>query len=168
MDVDCPNALKRCASVPSINQNLLQANTITKMNMTSTTQQQTAAALTAANVDRENAPSPVFNILAPRARRYSASFSGGGAVGGGLAGPRLTPRVSQLRFEESADISNSREVKHEREVHSAMQMSQSWEDLTLVTENLSCKSDEFMVNPLQVCLPIGPPVCSSPSPTRYV
>lgn len=40
--------------------------------------------------------------------------------------PRLTPRVSQLRQEECADV-NSREVNHEREIHTALQISQSWE-----------------------------------------
>lgn len=70
-----------------------------------------------------------------------------------------------MRLEECADISNSREVNHEREIHSSMQISQSWEDLTLVTENWSCKSDD-MTHPLQVALPTGPIVCSSPSPTR--
>lgn len=115
---------------------------------------------------REVSPAPVFNIFAPRARRYSASFSplGAGAGAGGATGPRLTPRVSQLRQEECADL-NTREVNHEREVHSAIQMSQSWEDLTLVAENWSCKSDELS-NPLQVTMPSGISSCSSPSPTR--
>ncbi|KAG6441152.1 hypothetical protein O3G_MSEX001684 [Manduca sexta] len=45
-------------------------------------------------------------------------------------GPRMG-RVNQLRAEECADVSNTREVAHEREVHSAMQMGQSCEDLTL-------------------------------------
>lgn len=72
------------------------------------------------------------------------------------AGPRLTPRVSQLRQEECADISNSREVNHERDLHSALQISQSWEDLTIVTENWSCRDD---LNPVLNSN------CSSPSPT---
>ncbi|XP_062547058.1 uncharacterized protein DDB_G0271670 isoform X3 [Armigeres subalbatus] len=85
-------------------------------------------------------------------------------------GPRLTPRISQLRQEECADLSNSREVNHEREIHSAMQMSQSYEDLTLVTENWSfsssAKNNDDLGNPLQVALPsIGTSYCSSPSPT---
>lgn len=85
-------------------------------------------------------------------------------------GPRLTPRISQLRQEECADLSNSREVNHEREVHSAMQMSQSYEDLTLVTENWSfsssAKNNDDLGNPLHVALPsIGTSYCSSPSPT---
>ncbi|XP_055641004.1 uncharacterized protein DDB_G0271670 isoform X2 [Toxorhynchites rutilus septentrionalis] len=85
-------------------------------------------------------------------------------------GPRLTPRISQLRQEECADVSNSREVNHEREIHSAMQMSQSYEDLTLVTENWSfsssAKNNDDLINPLHVALPsIGTNYCSSPSPT---
>lgn len=99
-------------------------------------------------------------------------------------GPRLTPRVSQLRQEEAVDVTNTREVAHEREIHSAMQMSQSWEDLNLVTDNLSCKSDTEMkptttpptncnstnkMLPLNISLPApttSPASCSSPSPTR--
>jgi hypothetical protein len=80
-------------------------------------------------------------------------------------GPRLTPRVSQLRQEECADIA-SREVNHEREVHNALQISQSWEDLTLDAENWSFKTDNDLTNPLHVNLPLGIS-CSSPSPTRY-
>lgn len=124
-------------------------------------------------------------------RRFSASFSplavisngsaspGRGASGGGAGtpGPRLTPRISQLRQEECADVSNSREVNHEREIHNAMQMSQSCEDLTLVAENWSFSSGtapgkmviDDLQNPLHVALPtIGSTCCSSPSPTRYV
>ncbi|KAH8412304.1 hypothetical protein KR009_001120 [Drosophila setifemur] len=112
---------------------------------------------------REVSPAPVFNIFTPRARRYSASYSPLTTAANG-ATLCLTPRVSQLRQEECADL-NSREVNHEREVHREIQISQSWEDLTLVTENWSCKSDEFS-NPLQVTLPpTGSTSCSSPSPT---
>lgn len=83
-------------------------------------------------------------------------------------GPRLTPRVSQLRQEECADM-NTREVTHEREVHTAMQISQSWEDLTLDAESWSFKNDADFTNPLHVTLPTvtGLQNCSSPSPTRY-
>lgn len=106
--------------------------------------------------------SPTPNIFTPRARRYSTSFSPLAVT----PGPRLTPRVSQLRQEECADI-NSREVNHEREVHNALQISQSWEDLTLDADNWSFKSDTDLTNPLHVSLPLGIS-CSSPSPTRYV
>lgn len=128
--------------------------------MTSTTQPTTPNSSTS----RGDNPPSLFSIMVPRARRHSASFSP--LTGCSGTGPRLTPRVSQLRQEECADITNSREVNHERETHTAMQISQSWEDLTLVAENLSCKSDDYMNNPLHVSLPVGPPVCSSPSPTR--
>ncbi|XP_017484061.1 PREDICTED: flocculation protein FLO11 [Rhagoletis zephyria] len=120
---------------------------------------------------REVSPAPMFNIFAPRARRYSASYTPHGAAGaaGSAAAASglplcLTPRVSQLRQEECVDMVNSREANHEREIHSAMQMSQSWEDLTLVAENWSCKSEELS-NPLQVTLPSATASCSSPSPT---
>lgn len=84
-----------------------------------------------------------------------------------------------------------REVAHEKEIHSAMQISQSWEDLTFETDGLSFKdsstesppptnllspasslnkSDKTMkkiFDPLNLNLsPGGSPSCSSPSPTR--
>lgn len=92
---------------------------------------------------RDISPSPAINIFA-RTRRYSASYSplAGSAMS---PGPRLTPRVSQLRQEECIDV-NSREVNHEREVHCAMQMSQSCEDLRIVTEGWSFKSRDVSLN----------------------
>ncbi|KAL0274069.1 UNVERIFIED_CONTAM: hypothetical protein PYX00_006585 [Menopon gallinae] len=112
---------------------------------------------------REATSFNVFDNSIPRTRRFSASFTSHGSVS--ILGPRLTPRVNQLRQEECVDVAG-REVAHEREIHSAMQMSQSWEDLTLVTGALSCKSDA-VTDPLHVNLPAAaPPVCSSPSPTR--
>ncbi|XP_055598220.1 AF4/FMR2 family member lilli [Uranotaenia lowii] len=133
---------------------------------------------------RDPPPTSFSNIFAPRARRFSASFSPLAVISNGSSspsrsgsctpGPRLTPRISQLRQEESADVTNSREVNHEREIHSAMQMSQSYEDLTLVTENWSFgsgsgginKHNEDLANPLHVALPsVGTTYCSSPSPT---
>uniref|UniRef100_A0A1S4GYP0 Uncharacterized protein n=1 Tax=Anopheles gambiae TaxID=7165 RepID=A0A1S4GYP0_ANOGA len=137
---------------------------------------------------RESLPTSFSNIFTPRVRRFSASFSplavisngsaspgrSGSGGGAGTPGPRLTPRISQLRQEECADVSNSREVNHEREIHNAMQMSQSCEDLTLVAENWSFSSGtapgkmviDDLQNPLHVALPtIGSTCCSSPSPT---
>lgn len=94
--------------------------------------------------------------------------------------PRLTPRVSQLRQEECIDVAG-REAAHEKEIHSAMQISQSWEDLTLEAEGLSFKESDSptqhlnkdrqltkrVFDPLSLNLSVnGPPMCSSPSPTR--
>lgn len=104
--------------------------------------------------------SPTSNVFTPRARRYSTSFSPLAVT----PGPCLTPRVSQLRQEECADI-NTRESNHEREVHNALQISQSWEDLTLDADNWSLKSEMDLSNSLHVNLPLGVS-CSSPSPTR--
>lgn len=113
--------------------------------------------------DASPTPTPYFNVFG-RTRRYSTGFSPLATNPG--PSPRLTPRVSQLRQEECADL-NSREVNHEREVHTALQISQSWEDLTLDAENWSFKSDSELTNPLHVTLPTGIISCSSPSPTRY-
>jgi hypothetical protein len=41
-----------------------------------------------------------------------------------------------LRQEETIDMVN-REVAHEREIHSAMQISQSWEDLSIMIDSPS-------------------------------
>ncbi|XP_058818575.1 uncharacterized protein DDB_G0271670 [Topomyia yanbarensis] len=145
------------------------------MSSSSTSNLQTAGVL----AHRDPPPTSFSNIFTPRARRFSASFSPLAVISNGSSspsrsgsctpGPRLTPRISQLRQEECADLSNSREVNHEREIHSAMQMSQSYEDLTLVTENWSFSSstkNDDLVNPLHVALPsIGTNYCSSPSPT---
>lgn len=73
----------------------------------------------------------------------------------------MTPRVSQLRQEECADVTNVREVAHERETHSAMQMSQSWEDLTLMGG--ASNSSSGPMSPTRVPH-FSPGV--SPSPTR--
>lgn len=51
-----------------------------------------------------------------------------------------------------------REANHERGLHNQLQISQSWEDLTIVTENWSCRDDLTLTNPLLNN-------CSSPSPT---
>jgi len=74
------------------------------------------------------------------------------------------------------------EAAHEKEIHSAILISQSWEDLTLEAEGLSFKDSESPtqqlnkierqitkkpLDPLNLNLSItGSPLCSSPSPTR--
>lgn len=107
-----------------------------------------------------------LSLLTPRTRRFSCSSNSNGASSGLVSpGPRLAPRISQLRQEECVDVQN-REATHEREVHSALSISQSYEDLTLVlSENWSFKNTEEFSNPLHVTLPSSN-VCSSPSPTR--
>lgn len=233
MDVDSPNALKRCSSAPHIN-NLLPStsvgvqpmeegqsqpvpsasgNSSNSASISSTSRIQHSGGVqqqvllsdghseplqtgsasmlntnnfhpgSSATGSRESLPTSFSNIFTPRVRRFSASFSplavisngsaSPGRNGSGTPGPRLTPRISQLRQEECADVSNSREVNHEREIHTAMQMSQSCEDLTLVAENWSFSSGsagkmviDDLQNPLHVALPtIGSTCCSSPSPT---
>ncbi|XP_016840616.1 protein FAM122A [Nasonia vitripennis] len=178
MNVDCPllASLKRSSSAPMINE-------------ISATMSITSPSTSAPPRDAVTS----FNVFSnmPRARRFSTS-SPGGAIG---IGPRLTPRVNQLRREECIDVVAGREAAHEKEIHSAMQISQSWEDLTFETEGLSFKdsstesppstmfatasnlftqlrTDKQMIpkkifDPLNLSLsPGGPPSCSSPSPTR--
>ncbi|XP_063704349.1 P2R1A-PPP2R2A-interacting phosphatase regulator 1 [Culicoides brevitarsis] len=158
MDVDQSNSLKRCSSAPQIN-NILQ-------------QEQVANAIPApvaeptANVAREppTVPSSFANILTPRARRFSTSFNPLTAS----PSSKLVPRISQIRQEE-LEVPTQREVNHEREVHSAMQISQSYEDLTLITETWSFKGDQdtnSVSNLLHLNLTNSNVCCSSPSPTR--
>ncbi|KAG7189693.1 hypothetical protein KM043_017363 [Ampulex compressa] len=157
MDVDCPVvSLKRSSSAPMINE--ISATMSVTSPSTSTPR---------------NAASS-FDIFSnsPRIRRFSTSSPG--------SIPRLTPRVSQLRQEECVDVAG-REAAHEKEIHSAMQISQSWEDLTLEAEGLTFKDTESssqqfkierhltkrILDPLSLNLSLnGPPMCSSPSPTR--
>lgn len=158
MDVDCTIvSLKRSSSAPMIN----------KITATISVTSPSASA-------PRDAPSS-FNIFSssPRIRRFSTSSSSGV--------PRLTPRVSQLRQEECVDVAG-REAAHEKEIHSAMQISQSWEDLTIEAEGLSFKDSESAslqfkiesrqiakrgLDPLSISLSVsGPTAYSSPSPTR--
>ena len=115
-------------------------------------------------------PTSFSNLFSTRARRFSASgskdlISSTGAMSPG-SGPPLAPRISQLRQEECADISNVRELNHERDLHSAIHISQSCEDLSLAlsADNWSFKNNDELINPIHVSLPINTTLCSSPSP----
>ncbi|XP_014204690.1 protein FAM122A [Copidosoma floridanum] len=178
MSVDCPvqASLKRSSSAPMINE--ISATMSISSPTTPAPPRDTVASF------------GVFSSL-PRVRRFSTS-SPGGTVG---MGPRLTPRVNQLRREECIDVVAGREAAHEKEIHSTMQISQSWEDLTFDTDNMSFKDSSTESTPSNtlpatgaMSLPLKPdkqfhpkkifdPLnlnvstggtssCSSPSPTR--
>ncbi|XP_061377222.1 uncharacterized protein LOC116779671 isoform X1 [Danaus plexippus] len=118
MDVDTPNVLKRCSSAPLINE---VASTAATSPTTSTAPRSTSFF------------SMFSNSSLPRTRSNSISCSPmSTAINLPGSFQRHNPRVNQLRLEECADVSNTREVAHEREVHTAMQMGQSCEDLTLM------------------------------------
>lgn len=140
MDVDNPLVLKRSSSAPMINE----------LNSSGPSQVPPAS-------PREPASHQLCSGV-PRTRRFSTSFS----PLSGPSSPKLTPRVNQLRREESVDVIG-REAAHERELNSAMVMSQSWEDLTLVADNTKDSSEMEKLSPLSVSVP---PLCSTPSPTR--
>lgn len=74
-------------------------------------------------------------------------------------------RINQLRREEHEVMSDSRELAREREIHSAMQISQSLEDLSIMTESPSDPKGSRM-GPIHVNLPANSFMCNSPSPTR--
>ncbi|XP_058789089.1 PPP2R1A-PPP2R2A-interacting phosphatase regulator 1 isoform X3 [Phymastichus coffea] len=114
--------LKRSSSAPVIN----EISTITSIDSPS---------ITISPMLRDTVST--FNIFSsiPRIRRFSTSMSNNsiGTV------PKFTLRVNQLRQEECIDAVAGREAAHEKEIHSTMQISQSWEDLTFETEGLSFK-----------------------------
>ncbi|KAJ8982444.1 hypothetical protein NQ317_010184 [Molorchus minor] len=125
----------------------------------------TANATTSSNRDQQ----PFNNLFGAssqtRTRRFSASFSQ--VPGSPVAGLRLTPRINQLRQEEHEGLSNTRELAHEREIHHAMQISQSWEELNIMNDTAESKSSKM--GPLQISLPPHQNysfMCNSPSPTR--
>ncbi|XP_008547724.1 P2R1A-PPP2R2A-interacting phosphatase regulator 1 [Microplitis demolitor] len=159
MEIDCPIiSLKRSSSAPMIHE--ISAAVSVSSSSTSTS--------------RDVATTVSLSPTIPRTRRFSTSSFANT--------PRLTPRVNQLKQEECIDVAG-REAAHEKEIHSVMQISQSWEDLTLEAEGLSFKDSELpnqqlkniekqmikrVVDPLNLNLPIinSSPPCSSPSPTR--
>ncbi|XP_044596026.1 P2R1A-PPP2R2A-interacting phosphatase regulator 1 isoform X1 [Cotesia glomerata] len=159
MEVDCPIiSLKRSSSAPMIHE--ISATVSVSSSTTS--------------VPRDVASSLNLFPNISRTRRFSTSSS--------VNIPRLTPRVNQLKQEECIDVAG-REAAHEKEIHSAMQISQSWEDLTLDAEGLSVKDSDLsshqlqniekqmikkFVDPLNLNLPVvnNTSFCSSPSPTR--
>lgn len=110
-----------------------------------------------------------LSLISTRTRRFSCSSNSNGPNSGIVSpGPRLAPRITQLRQEECIDIHN-REAQSEREIHSALSISQSYEDLTLVlNENCFFKNNDEFSNPLHVTLPLQNLCPSSPSPTRFV
>lgn len=48
--------------------------------------------------------------------------------------PKTLARIEQIRQEECSDLLD-REVAHENKLHSAMRISQSWDDLTIMVES---------------------------------
>ncbi|XP_014369026.2 P2R1A-PPP2R2A-interacting phosphatase regulator 1 [Papilio machaon] len=144
MDVDAPNILKRSSSAPLINE---AASTAVTSPTTNTAPRSTSFF------------SMFSNNNLSRTRRHSGSSSPLSAPINlsNVWGKRMTPRVSQLRAEECADVSNTREVAHEREVHCAMQMGQSCEDLALAAGAGAAHSPTRLAR-------FSPVV--SPSPTR--
>ncbi|XP_015377098.1 PREDICTED: protein FAM122A [Diuraphis noxia] len=160
MDVDCPSSLKRSNSAPMIND----------MNASIVGSPCTA-------LSRENTCNIFLrNVqVQPRFRRFSTSGSPHNVMPN--TSPKLVHRVNQLRQEETVDLIN-REVAHEREIHSAMQISQSWEDLSIMMDSPT-KPDEGQFGKQPGGIHVRPNVYdplhlnfsmtsapSSPSPTR--
>lgn len=157
MDVDSPAGapLKRSSSAPMINET-------PATNMTTSPQ----------NTSTSRDPPTLFhfgNATPTRTRRHSFSpHPGSPSTEQHL---RLTPRISQLRQEESVDHINQREVGHEREIRNNMRNSQSLEDLSLAES--SPESPQQNTNNLRLIIPsigsssfLDATSLNSPSPTR--
>uniref|UniRef100_A0A336LUU5 CSON001508 protein n=1 Tax=Culicoides sonorensis TaxID=179676 RepID=A0A336LUU5_CULSO len=156
MDVDQSNSLKRCSSAPQINNILQEQMSVVACPVTE--------AAPIAPKEPPSVPANFANIFAPRARRFSTSFNPLTAS----PSSKLVPRISQIRQEE-LEVPTVREANHEREIHSAMHISQSYEDLTLITEGWSFKGENdtnSVTNLLHLNLTSSNVCCSSPSPTR--
>ncbi|XP_076270026.1 uncharacterized protein LOC143202407 isoform X2 [Rhynchophorus ferrugineus] len=148
MDVDgAPGPLKRSSSAPMINE-----------------ASSSAMASASSSNSTPSGQTSFNNLFGPvnptRTRRFSASFSQ--VPGSPVAGPR-TPRINQIRQEEHEVLSNSRELAHEKEIHNAMQISQSWEDLSLIESSGEPKNSRM--GPIHVSLPNNSFMTNSPSPT---
>lgn len=156
------NPIKRCSSVPNINST--EASTTSSSSMQSTTN---CAAHNQGSCTSQPQSSPVVvrRPFTRLARRFSTNCS---PLSSSPNSSKLVPRISQLKQEEGSDI--VREVNHERETISDMQMSQSCEELNIITDGWSVKEDSSsnsITHPLH--LNIGSMLCnsSSPSPTRH-
>lgn len=158
MDVDSPAGapLKRSSSAPMINETLAT-------NMTTSPQ----------NSSTSRDPPTLFhfgNATPTRTRRHSFSPH---PASPSMEHLRLTPRISQLRQEESVDHINQREVGHEREIRNNMRNSQSLEDLSLGLGESSPESPQQSTSNLRLIIPtigsgsfLDTSNLNSPSPTR--
>ncbi|EFX77168.1 hypothetical protein DAPPUDRAFT_321731 [Daphnia pulex] len=174
MDVDPPSlphpVLKRCSSAPMINDCETEAGAVATSPATA------SSASTAPSLSSRTSPTFILcSTFEPRTRRFSASFSPLHSPGT-PASPRVPPsRVSQLKKEEACDAVG-REVASEKEFQSTLQISASWEDLSLSdTDSKETKTEpqrrpsSACTEPIHVTLPNGlSPFVSSPypSPTR--
>lgn len=140
------NSLKRCSSEPSIN----------------VSEPSPSSSYSASSDVSSSSGNHSFGPqLSERGRRFSTSY-----VGLSLTPAKVPSRLDQIKLEECIGQSD-REAAHEKEVQSAMLMSQSWDELSLddgdsVTE---LKRPRSFTEPLHVLTSLHP-YASSPSPTR--
>lgn len=153
MDIDPPlnnsSNLKRSNSAPMINVLDNQSST---------------------HRDNSTSISPLL-LSIPRTRRFSASFSptyNNYSPQSHSAGvPLVVPsRVSQIKHEEGMDVVY-RETVHEKEMQSKIQMSLSWEDLTLDDTAMgeTNKRPKSLTDPLHIFTPPHG-ISTAASPTR--
>ncbi|XP_057206040.1 protein FAM122B isoform X1 [Triplophysa rosa] len=105
--------------------------------------------------------SQVFQREVLRSRRNSTTIVRPNVV---PSSPIRVPstRLQRIKQEEGIDVMN-RETAHEREVQAAMQMSQSWEDSLVLSDNDLEKSSSSSPKRIDFV-----PVSPAPSPTRGI
>ncbi|XP_065576250.1 P2R1A-PPP2R2A-interacting phosphatase regulator 1-like [Artemia franciscana] len=159
------STLKRSSSAPMIN----ELDSAGHQSLDSGSSAQATPIYTSGTLSARASPTISFFASDNRTRRYSASYAPSSP--GGHCSKKPPSRVVQLRQQESSDVL-VREVTKERECLSAIQMSQSWEDLSLIDdEGKDCRrpGSSCSGDPLTIAMPNGgafAPFHSNPSPTR--
>ncbi|XP_043203936.1 P2R1A-PPP2R2A-interacting phosphatase regulator 1-like [Amphibalanus amphitrite] len=157
------STLKRSSSAPMINELVSQAQNIS---------------CSSTSASRGFGSPPLFSFGGssqthnPRVRRFSATFSplAPPSSPGSSSGVRTPSRLMQIRQEAGLE---DPEIKHERSVHAALQVSLSCEDLVVSSRDDSLKKSggsggRSVTDPLHLTMPqpSALPYGSTPSPTR--
>uniref|UniRef100_A0A8C9FZH2 Family with sequence similarity 122B n=1 Tax=Pavo cristatus TaxID=9049 RepID=A0A8C9FZH2_PAVCR len=108
--------------------------------------------------------SQVFQPYVLRTRRNSTTVTSRHSMLLSSSPIRIpSSRLHQIRREEGVDLMN-RETAHEREVQTAMQISQSWEESLSLSDNDLDKSEKSSSPKRIDFIPVSP----APSPTRGI
>nr|XP_033800041.1 protein FAM122B isoform X1 [Geotrypetes seraphini] len=108
--------------------------------------------------------SQVFQPYGLRTRRNSTTVMNRHSLLSSSSPIRIpSSRLYQLKREEGVDLMN-RETAHEREVQTAMQMSQSWEESLSLSDNDFDRSEKSSSPKRIDFIPVSP----APSPTRGI
>ncbi|XP_067948782.1 P2R1A-PPP2R2A-interacting phosphatase regulator 1-like isoform X2 [Watersipora subatra] len=177
--MDSMSNLKRCSSAPMINMLSDSAypsfSSGSKRALDDTSKPITSSSLEPGSSLSLSTPSSGFKPVDSkiRSRHYStSSLITASSSGNNVSTPiKVANRVHQIKQDEEVQTNVHREIKHERETQSAMQMSQSWEDNFSLEDSSMSNTDGQKNRPRSLSENLhiftsGFPVASSPSPTR--